>query len=125
MGVFFLDTLWPQHGDPRWGRQTTHQRQRTEMAQILVVKYESQADAKVFEAHYESQADLAVFEVPYEQQATGDAVWHLVNYESQATFKIFKVRYEAQADLRIFKVKYLEQAGWRTQNHKLQGALGK
>ena len=34
------------------------------MAQILVVKYESQADAKVFEAHYESQADLAVFDKP-------------------------------------------------------------
>ena len=59
------------------------------MAQVLVVKYENQADAKVFETPYESQADLAVLEVPYEQQATGDAVWHMVHYESQATFKIF------------------------------------
>lgn len=67
------------------------------MAQVLVVKYENQADAKVFETPYESQADLAVLEVPYEQQATGDAVWHMVHYESQATFKIFKVKYEAQA----------------------------
>ena len=95
------------------------------MAQVLVVKYENQADAKVFETPYESQADLAVLEVPYEQQATGDAVWHMVHYESQATFKIFKVKYEAQADLRIFKVKHLAQAGWRTQGHVLEGKLGK
>ena len=81
------------------------------MAQVLVVKYENQADAKVFETPYESQADLAVLEVPYEQQATGDAVWHMVHYESQATFKIFKVKYEAQADLRIFKVKHLAPVG--------------
>ena len=76
------------------------------MAQVLVVKYENQADAKVFETPNERPADLSVMQVQYKHQATGDGVWHMVHYESQANIKIFKVKYEDQADLSIFKVKH-------------------
>jgi hypothetical protein len=63
-------------------------------ADVHVVKFESQADVKVFVAKYESQADV----------------------------KIFFVTYESQADLKVFFVRYDSQAGWRVQS-PFQGRL--
>ena len=59
------------------------------MAQVLVVKYENQADAKVFETPYESQAGCRSGGI-FTNSRPGDAVWHMVHHESQATFKIFR-----------------------------------
>lgn len=77
------------------------------------VKYESQADIKVFIVEYESQADLKVYIVEYESQAIEDGLWYFVEYESQADKKVFFTEYESQADLKVFIVKYKSQAGWR------------
>lgn len=93
------------------------------MAKVMVVKYESQADARVCEVGYESQADLCWYEVGYGHQAQGEAMWQFVEYDNLADFKIFRVKYENQADIKICKVKYPDQAGWKN-NHKLRGRIG-
>ena len=81
---------------------------------VQVVKYESQADVKVFVVKYESQADLCVRRVRYESQArAADEFWHYVKYESQADVKVFFVEYESQADIRVRFVRHDSQAGWR------------
>lgn len=50
---------------------------------LYSVKYESQADVKVFVVDYESRADLCVYKVKYESQAgKNDGKWFFVKYES-------------------------------------------
>jgi hypothetical protein len=91
---------------------------------VHVVKYESQADVKVFVVDYESQADLCVRRVDYESQARGtDEFWYYVKTESQADVKIFLTEAESQADIRVFFVETDSQAGWRAE-HPFQGRLG-
>ena len=60
-------------------------------AKIFIVKYESQADYKVYFVNYDSQ------QKNHQIIAGGK----LVNYESQADCKVFIVKYESQATIKI------------------------
>ena len=52
---------------------------------------------------YENQADLKVFKVKYENQVgENNSKWFFSKYENQAKKKIFFVEYENQADLNFF-----------------------
>ncbi|MCH1534506.1 MAG: DUF6150 family protein, partial [Schleiferiaceae bacterium] len=81
---------------------------------VYSVKYESQADVKVFVVDYESQADLLVFKESYSSRAKGnDGNWFFVDYQSQADKSIYFVKYESQADLKVYFVQYESRAGWQ------------
>jgi len=81
---------------------------------VYSVKYESQADVKVFVVEYESQADLLVFKEDYSSRAKGnEGNWFFVDYQSQADKSIYFVKYESQADLKIYFVEYESRTGWR------------
>ena len=60
-------------------------------AKVFIVKYESQADYKVYFVNYDSQ------QKNHQIIAGGK----LVNYESQADCKVFIVKYESQATIKI------------------------
>ena len=92
---------------------------------IYKVKYEYQADVKVFVVQYQYQADLLVYEEEYEYAAKGkDEIWHYVNYAYQANAKVYFVDYEYQADVKIYYVKYKYQAGWQKPSSKAQKFVG-
>lgn len=65
------------------------------MSKIKLVKYEFEADKKVFFVDYEFEADEKVL---------------LVEYDFEADYKAFKVKYEFEADLKVFQVKYAFEA---------------
>ena len=57
---------------------------------------------------YENQADLKVFKVKYENQVgENNSKWFFSKYENQAKKKIFFVDYENQAGWRNNEKKYL------------------
>ena len=62
-------------------------------AKDYIVKYESQADYKVYFVNYESQQKN-------HQIISGGK---LVDYESQADCKVFIVNYESQANIKILR----------------------
>jgi hypothetical protein len=62
-------------------------------AKVFIVKYESQADYKVYFVNYESQ------QKNHQIIAGGK----LVQYESQADVKVFIVKYESQANIKILQ----------------------
>ena len=62
-------------------------------AKIFIVKYESQADRKVYFVDYASREQNAEIITPGE----------LARYESQADVKVFIVKYESQADIKIMR----------------------
>jgi hypothetical protein len=62
-------------------------------AKVFIVKYESQADHKVFFVDYDSQQKNHQIISPGE----------LVGYESQANVKVFIVNYESQASIKILR----------------------
>lgn len=62
--------------------------------------------AKVFIVKYENQADYKVFFVNYEHQQKNHQIisgGKLVNYEHQADCKVFVVKYEHQANIKILR----------------------
>lgn len=62
-------------------------------AKVFIVKYERQADHKVFFVDYDSQQKNQQIISPGE----------LVDYESQADVKVFIVNYESQAGIKILR----------------------
>ena len=62
-------------------------------AKVFVVKYESQADRKVYFVDYASQ----------EKNAEIISPGQLVQYVSQADIKVFIVKYGSQADIKIMR----------------------
>jgi hypothetical protein len=62
-------------------------------AKVFIVKYENQADYKVYFVDYESQ----------QQNHQIIAGGKLVKYSNQADCKVFIVKYATQADIKILR----------------------
>ena len=57
---------------------------------VYSVKYDYQADVKVFVTDHSYQADLLVYKVKYEYQAKeNEGLWYFTSYEYQASKKIY------------------------------------
>ena len=92
---------------------------RSYSQRIGEVKYQSQADIKVWIAPYESMADLSVYLTPYENSMLGNhGHWYMCHYSNQSDCKVFFVKNKSEADLIIYFVKYPSQAGWRNDKIK-------
>lgn len=88
---------------------------------VIPVKFESQADVKVYEEAFENQGDLNVFQVDSQNQSVNcSGLWFYTKFGNQAQWKIFFTNFENQADLKIFYVKFRNQAGWRNEEKKQQ-----
>jgi hypothetical protein len=67
---------------------------------VFVVKYQSEADLKVFPVNYPANI------------STNNGCWYFCKYPNEADVKIFFVKYQSEADLKIYFVKYQSEAGW-------------
>ena len=57
--------------------------------QIFSVKYDYQADIKVYVVSYSYQADLKVYKVSSSYQADEDGLWYFTDYDYQADKKVY------------------------------------
>ena len=65
------------------------------MSKILLVKYQHEADKKVYFVDYTHEADEKVF---------------IVKYAFEADYKAFEVKYAFEADIKVFRVKLAFEA---------------
>ena len=84
---------------------------QTATAQTMFeVKYQTQADVRLWKAKHRSQADFTYWIAPYRSQANRQFNhWYIVDYPSQAEVKFIWVTHRSQATHVVWQEKYGSQ----------------